>query len=1486
MRPVGLIARFLALFLSLVLALPSPVFALHTQEPAENQEKTGLEERLREKSSRRDFLKVGAASLVAPVIPGILPEAPAQEAGLEEKIQDASRALEDAIRIVPFKDPALFFSMAGAALKAVEKVPSDHWGSLSKAHRALKKEVVAAQERTDEQGAATEVWRSLLKFQKDWRVLPPPAVPVKQPPVKTPLEWEKEKARFIQLRTAVGVDSAHDLETATGLSWSVVSRYEEGKRGLGFEARRTLKGFFEKKTGIPLTLSFQPRPQRLEDWINPLPTAEDRKTLILNEFLGWSYNELVRQANAQREVGDPPLPNETVTPLDQARPGTRRLIRNTLEKALSEELGASIRLDGYLRVATGSAAKTLRSLPNLEARLNWLLDEWLVFSGNGLLQRAGISSHLSVEKSLTQKGHSPDQESIRRELEKGLAERGEALKLDEQLRPTSAGLEEKLRENTPQFAGVPPTLSTSQTSTSTIPPSGRPTIGQAGLEEEELARILAEQIEALVSNLSDSSTPEEVGSAESQVRSLRQKFPLFQSVPMVLKHSYWKALKVVKNYWWNRQEQAYQQKRQEVRAQGALIIQQMEEVAAALNPASDLDHAAKEAEKLYGQILLSGEDELMARASKIYRGIRTRIQRFQKDKIKLEREKGNLERQHERERVALHRERIKNIKKIAFDYLSQRLSEGEIVALSIELTTIGVGLKEGLFSGYQEDLGIFLISPEVMDLLIRKGGTKRGPLLHFGSLLFVTSEEVIPGQREEMRLRLNESAQQLISDFQRYLEGYPLPLKTKPARKQVTKPAPGTEGTGPESPPSAGLEEDLQAATERYLQAHIAFHRQMDRSGATAAELRNARIAFVRALKAESKGDVPQAMARFKQIWDEKLINHLTPFVSYSAEAENIKRAVSQAAGPSAGLGAGLEAPPPAAGLEGENRHVNEVVREIVEAVKKGQVTAVKRPNAPLLTGENLTLQKIEAAAMEVQIGSWLQRQFEGKEVRLLPPVPIRAGLGEMKSLPLGADVLVNHRQSGDIPRDIYRMGTDNIFLIETNTQETLHNIFGRMSFMFVFKTSDGTHRLIRPNELESEMQATSLTRYTATYAYPMKYMARFFTQAAEDLTEGERWLRQMLIQADLLRSVRGRWIASRESVVLGFSQDMEKRNPGARKRLAPHELNHALYFTVPVYQRSLRRIWKGLASEQKEVVNTFLRGFGGYNVGIQKLRDREMAAYFRDEESIREEWESLIQQDSAPAQRLRELITDANGRIRAEWLEWLSDFSRRLRNTADQYWKAAMPESTAGLEATPPATGLEGSFLGILFDTGRVAVDGYTYRKVDGQAATLMDEGETTIIPPARDFTQRLILREALPGAQRTFLVLNQFNPAPVQGIRRLYTQVELGELPPGVSADRVVPLPKDLAQARVILSEMTDQDVLILDKDLIFKEEMVRTLVPFGVKPLAMIRISRQDAASLRGFELENLIREAERIQGRVLTVPSVQEFFDYKIGVLEAA
>lgn len=204
-----------------------------------------------------------------------------------------------------------------------------------------------------------------------------------------------------------------------------------------------------------------------------------------------------------------------------------------------------------------------------------------------------------------------------------------------------------------------------------------------------------------------------------------------------------------------------------------------------------------------------------------------------------------------------------------------------------------------------------------------------------------------------------------------------------------------------------------------------------------------------------------------------------------------------------------------------------------------------------------------------------------------------------------------------------------------------------------------------------------------------------------------------------------------------------------------------------------------------------------------------------------------------------------------------------------------------------PPAAGLEESFLGELLYGGEVEVDGYTYRGRDGGVATLVDKEKDAVIPAARDFTQRLLLNGDLqPGARRTLVVLNQSNPARVQGIGRLYTQVELGELPPGVAADQVVVLPQDLAQVRALLAEMTEQDVLILDRDLVFKEEMVRTLVPFGVQPLAVIRISQRDAASLSRFELESIIREAEQIHGRTLTVRSVQEFFDYRIGVLEAA
>jgi len=84
----------------------------------------------------------------------------------------------------------------------------------------------------------------------------------------------------------------------------------------------------------------------------------------------------------------------------------------------------------------------------------------------------------------------------------------------------------------------------------------------------------------------------------------------------------------------------------------------------------------------------------------------------------------------------------------------------------------------------------------------------------------------------------------------------------------------------------------------------------------------------------------------------------------------------------------------PATGLE-ENLLVSEAVDLIMQRVKRGRVDRVQRGSVTL-TGADLTKANVDAEARAVQLGGWLQIQFEKNIAKLLPPIPNQAaGLEE-----------------------------------------------------------------------------------------------------------------------------------------------------------------------------------------------------------------------------------------------------------------------------------------------------------------------------------------------------------------------------------------------------------------------------------------------------------------------------------------------------------
>lgn len=220
---------------------------------------------------------------------------------------------------------------------------------------------------------------------------------------------------------------------------------------MGFRVAGKVREVLEKKTGIPLTLSLRPLDLPLDQSINARLTTDERRAFIMNELLGWSFPHLLQRSRGLLGPGDSPLTGEIrAVTLDRSRHSSRRLVRDALEAGLSEKFGAPVHLDGHLRVLAAPVADLLKALPSAEARLDWLLEEVLVWSGREFLRQAGYRGYVQVRPPAMNNPLSLDRWArFRHALEQGLARRQEPIHLDEHLRPigvfseAQTGLEER-----------------------------------------------------------------------------------------------------------------------------------------------------------------------------------------------------------------------------------------------------------------------------------------------------------------------------------------------------------------------------------------------------------------------------------------------------------------------------------------------------------------------------------------------------------------------------------------------------------------------------------------------------------------------------------------------------------------------------------------------------------------------------------------------------------------------------------------------------------------------------------------------------------------------------------------------------------------------------------------------------------------------------------------------------------------------------------
>ena len=248
------------------------------------------------------------------------------------------------------------------------------------------------------------------------------------------------RERLAYLRERAGFASPHDLEKESGVAWGTLSRAETGRRGMGSAGSRDRARFIlEGRINLALTLTFKPLRIPLHQEVNSIETVEQRFRFVLEDLLGWSYNELVRSAQRLKGPGGQPLDSsEQKVPFDRMRPVTRHFFRDTLRQGLREQYGESSApiLDGNLRIWNGSLEEALRSFADVGSRLDWLMGDLLIWSGNRLMQESGVTGHVGVRPPANRSRPAVQRWALLRGgLEKGLRQMGYEVMLDDALLP-------------------------------------------------------------------------------------------------------------------------------------------------------------------------------------------------------------------------------------------------------------------------------------------------------------------------------------------------------------------------------------------------------------------------------------------------------------------------------------------------------------------------------------------------------------------------------------------------------------------------------------------------------------------------------------------------------------------------------------------------------------------------------------------------------------------------------------------------------------------------------------------------------------------------------------------------------------------------------------------------------------------------------------------------------------------------------------------
>jgi hypothetical protein len=200
--------------------------------------------------------------------------------------------------------------------------------------------------------------------------------------------------------------------------------------------------------------------------------------------------------------------------------------------------------------------------------------------------------------------------------------------------------------------------------------------------------------------------------------------------------------------------------------------------------------------------------------------------------------------------------------------------------------------------------------------------------------------------------------------------------------------------------------------------------------------------------------------------------------------------------------------------------------------------------------------------------------------------------------------------------------GNAAVLVIEFPTLLVQGQTFNRAAALLE-KTGGLRQQLLTDDEL-----ATLLTKagdntetFFLGHDYTANGLARFFNQAERQsiaLNPQELRLRQLLLDALILKHEAGRYLAQGEQAVISFTS-VQLDNPATpqdetvdalrRESILLHELSHGEFFTNPDYQQRSWNYWrKALTEVERRAFRQLLAGMG-YDAGNEELMVNETQA-------------------------------------------------------------------------------------------------------------------------------------------------------------------------------------------------------------------------------------------------------------------------------------